>query len=53
MKKKIFILVILALVIVVSGCTSNQAPSANKIYSAKGLSFTYPEIWEELDKTAY
>ncbi len=53
MKKLIFILVILALVIAVSGCTNNQAPPANKTYSANGLSFTYPGIWEELDKTTY
>lgn len=53
MKKKIFIVAILALVIAASGCTSDQAPPANKTYSANSLSFTYPGIWEELDKTGY
>ncbi len=53
MKKWIFILAILALVIAVSGCTNTDSAPANKTYSANGLSFIYPGYWSELDKTAY
>ena len=53
MKKWIFVLVILALIIAVSGCTTSQQASINKTYSVNGLSFTYPGTWSELDKTAY
>jgi hypothetical protein len=53
MKKWIFILTVLALIIAVSGCTTSQPAPANKTYSANGLSFIYPGTWSELDKTAY
>ncbi|MGB9977680.1 hypothetical protein [Methanobacterium sp.] len=53
MKNWIFILAILALIIVVSRCTTIQSPPANKTYSVNGLSFIYPGYWSELDKTAY
>ena len=53
MKKWIFILVIIALVIAVSGCTNSQQAPDNKTYSLNGLSFVYPGYWSELDKTAY
>ena len=53
MKKWIFILTVLALIISVSGCTTSQPAPANKTYSANGLSFIYPGTWSELDKTAY
>jgi hypothetical protein len=53
MKKWIFILIILALIIAVSGCTTNQSSPANKTYSLNGLSFIYPGDWSELDKTIY
>jgi len=53
MKKWISMLAILIMVVTISGCTTNQTQPANKTYSASGLSFTYPENWEELDKTSY
>ena len=53
MKKWILTLAILALIVTISGCTSNQTTPANKTYSASGLSFSYPGDWSELDKTAY
>jgi hypothetical protein len=53
MKKWIFILTILALIVAVSGCTSSQQAPANKTYSINGLSFIYPGYWSELDKTTY
>jgi len=53
MKKWMFVLAILALVIAVSGCTTSQQAPANKTYSVNGLSFVYPGTWIELDKTAY
>ena len=53
MKKWIFILIILALIIAVSGCTTNQSSPVNKTYSLNGLSFIYPGDWSELDKTIY
>ena len=53
MKKWIFILLSLALIISISGCTTSQAPPVNKTYSANGLSFVYPGNWSELDKTTY
>ncbi len=53
MKKWIFILTVLALIISVSGCTTSQQAPANKTYSENGLSFIYPGTWSELDKTAY
>lgn len=53
MKKWIFILVILALIVAVSGCTTSQSTPANKTYSVNGLSFNYPGYWSELDKTTY
>jgi hypothetical protein len=53
MKKWIFIVTILALVIAVSGCTNSQQALDNKTYSLNGLSFVYPGSWSGLDKTAY
>lgn len=53
MKKWIFMLLVLALIIAVSGCTTNQPVPANKTYSVNGLSFICPGDWSELDKTAY
>lgn len=46
MKKWIVLLVLLALVVSVSGCTS-QNTTNNKTYSANGVSFTYPGSWSE------
>ena len=53
MKKWIFVLAILALIVAVSGCTTSQQVLANKTYSVDGLSFTYPGDWSELDKSSY
>ena len=53
MKKWIFVLAVLALIIAVSGCTTSQQAPANKTYFVNGLSFIYPGTWSELDKTAY
>ena len=53
MKKWIFVLAILALIIAVSGCTTSQQAPADKTYSINGLSFIYPGTWSELDKTSY
>lgn len=46
MKSWIFILVVVSLVLLASGCTSDQWAS-NKTYSAAGLSFQYPGTWSE------
>lgn len=53
MKKWIFVLTILALIVAVSGCTTSQQAPANKTYSVNGLSFIYPGDWSELDKSSY
>jgi hypothetical protein len=53
MKKWIFVLAVLALIIAVSGCTTSQQVPANKTYSVSGLSFIYSGTWSDLDKTAY
>lgn len=44
MKKIIFILVLLSLVVMASGCTSNQSINT-KNFSAGGISFQYPDTW--------
>ena len=53
MKKWIFVLAILALIIAVSGCTTSQQVPTNETYFVNGLSFTYPGTWSELDKASY
>ena len=53
MKKWILIMVVLVMVVIISGCTTNQTQPANNTYSANGLSFIYPGNWEEMDKTTY
>ena len=53
MKKWIFILAVLILVVMMSGCITNQTLPVNKTYSANGISFTYPGVWDEMDKTPY
>ena len=52
MKKFLFLIALLVLVVVVSGCISNQNQtnqSANKTYSANGMSFQYPGTWNLTD----
>lgn len=44
MKKYLFVLVLLSLVVMVSGCTSTQTVST-KNFTASGMSFYYPDTW--------
>lgn len=44
MKKYLFILALLAVVVMVSGCT-NTSTIATKNFSASGISFQYPDTW--------
>ena len=52
MKRLVFVLFILVVVVAASGCTS-QNTSSNKTYSANGVSFTYPGNWTEQNMTTY
>ena len=52
MKRLVFVLFILVLVVAASGCTS-QNTSSNKTYSANGVSFIYPGNWTEQNITTY
>ena len=52
MKKYLFLIVLLVLVVMASGCISNQNQtnqSSNKTYSANGISFQYPDTWNLTD----
>lgn len=46
MKRLIYILAIVAVVVAVSGCTGDPWAS-NKTYSGNGLTFQYPGTWSE------
>ncbi|BDZ70270.1 PsbP-related protein [Methanobacterium petrolearium] len=45
MKKLIYILAILSLVVMASGCTSSDQWASNKTYSGNGITFQYPGTW--------
>ena len=53
MRKWISIIIVLAVIVLISGCASKQSLDSTKNYSANGLSFTYPGNWSELDTTSY
>jgi hypothetical protein len=46
MKRLIYILAVVLLVVMASGCTSDQWAS-NKTYSGNGITFQYPGSWNE------
>lgn len=46
------VLVILSLVILASGCITNEEADATKTYSANGISFTYNGTWDIANSTA-
>ncbi|MDY9924226.1 hypothetical protein [Methanobacterium sp.] len=46
MKRLIYILAVVLLVVMASGCTSDEW-SSNKTYSGNGVTFTYPGTWSE------
>ncbi|MBI4814330.1 MAG: hypothetical protein HY802_08705 [Methanobacterium sp.] len=46
MKRLIYILAVVLLVVMASGCTSDEW-SSNKTYSGNGMTFTYPGTWSE------
>lgn len=45
MKKLIYILVVVSLVVAISGCTSDEW-ATNKTYSGNGITFVYPGTWD-------
>jgi len=47
MKRLIYILAILSLVVMVSGCTTSGEWSSNKTYTGNGITFDYPGTWSE------
>lgn len=49
MKRLIYILVVVSLVVAVSGCTGDIW-ATNKSYSGSGITFTYPGAWNEGDQ---
>jgi len=52
MKKYLFLIALLVLVVMASGCISNQNQtnqSSTKTYSANGISFQYPNTWNLTD----
>lgn len=51
LKKGILILVVLAVIVMASGCIDSG--TTNKTYSNNGVSFTYPGDWSELDKSDF
>jgi hypothetical protein len=46
MKRLIYILMVVSLVVMASGCTSDQW-ATNKTYSSNGVTFQYPGTWSE------
>ncbi len=46
MKRLIYILAVVLLVVMASGCTSDEW-SSNKTYSGNGITFQYPGTWSE------
>jgi hypothetical protein len=51
----LFVVAIIALVVMASGCTSNQTgnnSTATKTYSANGVSFNYPSNWVIINETS-
>ena len=50
----IFVIAIVALVVMASGCTSQNSNNntATKTYSANGISFNYPSDWSVLNETS-
>lgn len=47
-KYAIFVIAILAIIVLAFGCTDNPLTVSTKIYSFNGISFNYPESWEEI-----
>lgn len=49
----LFVLAIVALVVMASGCTSQTGnnSTATKAYSANGISFNYPDTWAIINET--
>ena len=50
MKKYLFVLAVLSLVVMASGCTSDQSITT-KNFSAGGMSFQYPDTWNASTQT--
>jgi uncharacterized protein YcfL len=50
LKKYLFILVVLSMVVMASGCTSNQNITTNN-FSSGGMSFQYPDTWNVSTQT--
>ena len=50
----VFVIAIVALVVMASGCTSQNGnnTTATKAYSANGISFNYPSDWSVINETA-
>jgi len=49
----IFVIAIVALVVMASGCTSqNGNTTTSKAYSANGISFNYPSDWSVINQTS-
>ncbi|NYB52919.1 MAG: hypothetical protein HVN35_10235 [Methanobacteriaceae archaeon] len=46
MKRLIYILMVVSLVVMASGCTSDQW-ATNKTYTGNGITFQYPGTWSE------
>jgi len=56
LKKYLFVITLLALVVMSSGCTTNQNQTnqsqiPTKTYAANGISFQYPDTWNLTDKS--
>lgn len=47
MKRLIYILAVVLLVVMASGCTTSDEWASNKTYSGNGVTFTYPGTWSE------
>ncbi|CEL23772.1 hypothetical protein [Methanobacterium formicicum] len=45
MKRLIYILTVVLLVVMASGCTTSDEWASNKTYSGNGVTFTYPGTW--------
>jgi PsbP-like protein len=56
LKKYLFVVALIALVVLSSGCTTNQNQTnqsqiPTKTYAANGISFQYPDTWNLTDKS--
>lgn len=47
MKRLFYILAVVMLVVMASGCTSSDQWASNKTYSGDGVTFQYPGTWSE------